>query len=845
MSNPVATIGFDIDKPSDPSLTRKSYTSIIFENQDFFNYTVTEFAGTFDPSDKGQRFFMFALMDDAINTKPIFVTQEAWDSTVKKASSGFLTGRFSIMPKLMIPSKTLVDNGIATGTSDKLSAYTDPSVSPKVEAFNWKVNSVTGGFSNAEIIKVGNIGAHYGSQYVTIRAKSDSSATNEVEIQLDEPPVLGGSAPSSGGSSEGWNNSRNLVVDGAFTLLLNVTPSRPSGVNFLDVQDNPWTISIEFGEINMVLNESGAMKVSYDSGVASEDNEITVNLAEGKTKEGPPQQQYITDKQPFVIQVYPVWNGIIVMSGNQESPEVVNSASTFIPMVKGRSVAEDTFSDGFDPTNPGEVLIDSPNSGSDRTIPDFGTSMTLTAENCRFEVAYLPTFFCRELAFDQWFVASDTVPGSIQFDYEIYPIWTENDGDNVNLGDVTPSKTSNDGPVDDTSYYKSEWRMSMNRHDRHAGEIFGAVLETTEERDFPINNGNGSFNLSWSGGTAGDSSASNWEDYIQSINVSISLDGSSGSISVDKYGIAGQDAVADQDIGAITISVSGGEGTVGGSIFEGLAMGISESNTSDGSTWEIPLVGLETKMEDIALINVPFFDGETVTEAVDFLTRYAGIEDNFSNAPDSNSTRLSASEDINVARFDWKSGTTVTDALNDVMNDVNYEFVVRDGSVYIYELDDFGLPVFPGPDRSSGYSDTKIVSIDQNPDFDDMRNEIILIGLEPIPEGTGTKLSEIPSFPRFETRSTDTDPEIPWARSMVQALPGTFTQSSLSDIADKIQRKTSKYIVVGKTTIPGNADIRPWDRWDDKLIISVSHNIDFTAKTWTTDLEFAVQAREL
>jgi hypothetical protein len=684
--------------------------------------------------------------------------------------------------------------------------------------------------------KTAQIGAYFGSQYVTVRAKDDAVGNNELIMELESPPLMGGSAPTSG--PQGWNTTNPLVVGGAFILMLNVVPSRPASVGFQSVQDNPWTIKIEFGDLVMIVEATGAMKVSYTTGTDRETNELVVNLAEGKTKEGPPQQEHIDDKQPYIIVVYPVWNGVIVMSGNQESREVITSSSTFIPMKKDRSVLLPPYSNGFDPANPAPVVVGT-GVGASNTKPSFGTKMTVTATNSRFDLAYLPVFFSREMWFDEWFVASDDVPGIVDYTYNVYPIWTAN-GTSASLGGLTPAQSTYVGPVDDTSYFYVSWRMSMTKHDRYAGEILGSILEIVEARDFPIKNGNGSFDLTWNGGTPGDpNDTGDWRDYVQSLSVSISLDGSSGSISVDKYGVAGQEAVAVQDIGAVTISMTGGNGTVAGSIFQGLGMGVTETVSADGAGWEVPLVGLEKKMEDIALINVPFFDGETATTAIDFLTKYAGLNVNYAGAPTAAVDRLSVSEDVNVARFDWKSGTSVKSAMDDVMDDLQYNYVVRDGTVYIYELDAEGLPVFPGPNREAGYTGTNIISEDQTPDFDVLRNEILVIGLEAVPEGTGTNIASIPTFPRFEKRTTVTNPDVPWAKSVVRPLPGTLTINEISDFADKIQAMTKNYYVLGRTTIAGNASIKPYDTWGDFIIYSVTHNVDFNAKTWTTDLEFS------
>lgn len=839
MSNPVATIGNTIPTPSDPSVEKRTITDIIFKNQKFFLYGEGEFDPsytTFDPSELGPRFFIYVPLLDVLtnNGRPQFVTQESWDATIKKAASGFITGRYSIMPKIFIPSRELVDNGIIT-PGLAFAAYAD--AENGIEAFNWGPQGFNGGaIDSAEMIKYGQIGAYFGSQYITGRAKNDAQAANEFKLNLNSPPQLGGAAPTPG--PQGWDSGHELVVGGAFVLMLNVVPARPAAVGFQDVQAQPWSFKIEFGDVVMEMNGTGSMNVGYTAGVDREENKVTVNLAEGKAKEGPPQQEHVDDKQPYVIVVYPVWNGIIVMSGNQESREVINSSSTYVPMQKSPSLFVPPYSNGFDPSSPAPVEIGI-GSGSTNVIPNFGSTMTVTAKNVRFDMAYMPCFFSRSMWFDEWFVANDDVPGVVDYTYNVYPIWTAN-GTSAVLDSVSPVESIFPGGVTDTTYWYVKWRMEMDDHDRYAGEIFGSILEIVEQRDFPIKNGNGSFDLSWVGGVAGDpSSTGDWRDYIQALSVTVGLDGSSGTMTVDRYGLAGQEAVAVQSIGAVTISMAGGFETVAGSIFQGLAMGISENVGSDGATWEVNLVGLEKKMEDISLINVPFFDGETATAAITFLTRYAGLNVNFAGAPNAPVDQLSISEDISVPRFDWKSGTSVKSALDDVMDDLQYNYVIYDGVVYVYELDSSGLPILPGPDRSVGYSGTNIISQGQNPDYEVLRNEILVIGLEAYPEGTGTDISNIPTFPRFEKRTTTTTPDVPWAKSMVRPIPGTLDISEISDFADKVQAMTKNYYILGRTTIAGNADIKPYDRWGDLIVYSVTHNVDFVSKTWTTDLEFS------
>lgn len=857
MSNPVITVGSSITAPADPEVTRKTFTRIVYEEQRFFVYADGEFDPTyttFDPTNKGQRFFIFINLDEAFSsTKPDFVSPSKWDKIVdgeqvglKLAASGFITAVNSIMPKIIIPSLKLVDNGINTDDF-AFFAFADLTTVPIQEGFNWEIVSVNGtpvGDASTEFYKYGQIGAFFGSQYVSMKAKDDEEPTNTTVVKLVNPPLQSTPGFPLDPPKGDWlePDGSDLVVTGAFCLMLNVVPSRPGTSSPNDVQDNEWGITIEFGQVKMELSQTGAMKVKITDGTAAtEDNTLTANLSEGKTKEGPPQQQHIDDKEPFIILVYPVWNGIVVGSGNQDSIATVGAASTFIPKRKGPSILEAPYSAGFDPSAPAEVEV-GVGAGADNVTVDFGSEMTVTAESCRFEIAYLPAFFSKNCWFDEWFVVSDDNPGVVSFAYNVYPIWTNND----TAAALTPAPTVIDsgiaGPLTDTHWSYIKWRLENTDHSRHAGEIFGSILEVIETQTKAVKNGNGSFGVSFAGGTPGDPSPlADWWKYILNVSISTSLDGSSGSITVDKFGKAGQDAVTTQSIGAVTISATGGEGTVAGSIFSGLGLGIGDSISSDGATWNIPLVGLEKKLDDIALIIPPFFDGEFLDDTIDFLTRYAGIVDDLSAAPSAGAIRLSVSEDVNVAVFDWKSGTNVKAALDDVMEDTLHTYVVRDGKIFFYQLDSTtGLPLFLGPDRSGPYPDTKIVQYDQTPDFEDLRNDIVVIGLEGVPGGQGTSQNP-PSFIRTARRITVTTPDVPWAKNAIIPLPGLVDQATVDDRADKIQEASKTYELLGSLTIPGNADIKPYDQWGSFVIFSVSHSLDFEAKSWTTSLELMRQ----
>ena len=826
MSNPVVIFSNSIPEPSDPSTVRTTYMQKSFDALNFFLYGDGETASSFDPTDMGYEFYYIAQVGDAMNgmgtLPPQFVTTDSWVG-LKAAPSAAVTPNYSVMPKRIGPSKLMVDNGIATsaGSNAAQSAYWGPSYDL---LFNWSIDKVNGVAPAipAGWYEAGQVGAFFGSQYVSIKFKDDTQPENTVEMSLASPLT-----PPTGD----WDSAK-MVGGGAFMLMLNIIGMTPGQALPSDNEENRWSVVITFGDVTMTIADASTMKVK----IAGSENETTVNLAEGASKEGPPQQQHMADKPPLLLGVYPCWNGIVVVNGEQETPQVVKSAGTFCRKLDAASIQSDTYSDWFDTQNPDDVEV-GVGSGATNVLVDFGDSLNIVAKNCRFDLAYLPRFFSKALSFDGWLLLADDTD-EISYDYDVYTIYTKNGTDYDFTTDPTLIDSGQSGALDDTSYWYVNWKFATESQTylRWAGEIFSYILRTQETRTYSIKNGNGNFELTWNGGTPGKTGASNWVNYIKGVSVTIEIDGSSGNIEVDKYGVAGQGAVAVQSIGAVVLDATGGSNTVAGNIFKGLGMGISNNESSGDSTWTIPLIGLEKKMDDIALINPPFMDGETLATAVAYLCGYAGLNYDLSKAD--SSVRLSATEEINSARFDWKSGTSVKTALEDVMSDVNHWYCVMEGKVHVFELDDKGVPIQLGPDRSTGYTNTNIVNIDKSPDFEDLRNYVVGIALQKISDGMGTQTQNIPTFPLIVAMEKDTTPDIPWAKCIVRVFSSELDQGTLSKIVENLNKSLSVYEVTGKLTIPGNASILPYDRWGTQIIMSVTHNIDIESKTWTTDLSF-------
>jgi len=865
LSNPVITVTNSIPKPSDVQTVRTTYALKVFSETSFFVYPFNGGSSTFDPSTLGNEAYLWYMYEDAENMMsvppnplcPDFVTAGVWNK-LYTAPSGFVTANNSIMPKIVTPSMLLVDNGI-TMTNELFSSHYIDNATDYQLLFNWNLDTFpnTGtAIVPTEWFDYAQTSPETAKRYVSIKSKNDLPVapgapvlSQEIVIHMDSPTYTYTPEPD-------WEHKvdgvENLVGGGAFVLLLNVVKTvqagaNPTGASPTDIGAHPWSVEITFGDVTMKLAESSAMSVKI-AGDPEGDVETKVNLAEGMSKEGPPQQEQFVETKPIILGVYPCWNGLMVVSGQQETKEVVASASTFCRKFRAASIQDTTYcGTWFDPANPANVEVGIGTGATDVTV-DFGTTMTVKAENCRFDIAYLPRFFGPAMSTDGWLLLPDDT-ADVTYAYDIYTIWTKNG----TTFDLTPAPTMTasgiQGAEANTQYWYANWSLANNTAPhllRKAGEIFGYILRTRETRTQSILNKNGGFNLTWNGGTPGATGATDWKKYIKSVSVAIGIDGSSGQVVVDKYGVAGQEAEAVQSIGAIVLDATGGDNTVPGYIFYGLAMGTSTSDQVGDATWTIPLIGLEKKLDDIALINPPYMDGETLSYAIDYLSKYAGIEADLSAAPNASTVHLSATQEINSARFDWKSGTSVKTALEDVLQDVNHWYCVRDGKIYIYELGtmagNYGIPVILGPDRAGGYDSTNMMTRDKTPDFDDLRNYVIGLALQQVPEGTGTEITKVPTFPMLNIQTKTTTPALPWARCWVRAFPSPLTTAALDQIVQRMSYMSSVYEITGSLTIPGNANIKPYDTWVTSgvtlIIVSVTHNVDLQAKTWTTSMEF-------
>jgi len=879
-NNPKATIDNKLIYGAAVPIIRHTYTKVDFSQQSFRVYfkdpsdVNSDWWTTFIP-EGDQTFYFWDLgfaYEQSGKDKPDFVNASEWTvdgdekTGLQRSPSGFVTTVNTMMPKLIVPSEGLVDNGLrqVTPLNTKI-RDTEVTTMKDKDAFNWTVLKL----NNTDVEPEGqnpkdtkwwssvNISGGIGKQSISIMSKDDAAGAegNTTSIYLDDPETIG-NLPTGD-----WEPSGEIVGAGAFCIVVNVVPLVP-GKAGPDKAAEKWKMQMQFGEVNMSLEDNGALTVVIGESTTK------CQVTNSDSQQVPPQYKQLGGSgQKYMIAVYPVWNGVIVSNGVQDSRSQQRVSSQYCIKTKKSNMENLNEEEGtvyqrqgrggeiggFVTKDPKNVFIDTDKDvivrfGKEESGGD-NSRFSIVSQNCRYDTAWLPLFFTHEVLVDGYFVGQksqaenvETGQQQVTYEYLVYSVWTDNNT-SYNLSSTIETKIDIN---EDAEWKYVRFHLYNDKPSRYAAEVFGYILHEKESRRFSTFNGNGSFQILVNGVEHG-----NWQDYVKSISVSVGLDGTSGQISVDKYGLANQTDIVDQSIGALTISMTDApKSSKLGRIFTGYGFGISDSQGSDGAEWTVELRGLETKLQDIVLINVPFFDGETVGYVIQFLCGYGGIDYHPSG---SFGEFLPSSTDISVPLIDFKTGTTVIDAIDQIMELSAHNYVIqKDGIMQFYKLAADGLPVDieTHTDWKPEYPDTKVMSYDQKPDFEDLRNEIVMLGMRPMIASSKKRGTDVPNpqgLPIFPLtllyRQYNIQPSIPWSKPMVYGVEGYTTEEKMADILPKLRALTRLYESTGSISIAGNAEIKPYDRWGNDVITSVSQNVDFQSKSWTTSLELAQGTR--
>lgn len=900
--NPFVQIGNYSEGFSQYYQIKRFYSLINFKNGKIFTYGIgEEDLTTLEPAEAES--FYFWSCGSSLNWtsggSPVnFITNAAWGDYgapgIVNSPSGFVTPASqvgSVMPKLMIPSTGLVDNGIDIGTDAG-------QFGERRGVFNWKITHVNGvpftPANDADVLNYLQSSGEEGAKFVSIKYKDDDSSTTSIKLNCKTNPerstALQAYTPT----------PSSLVGHGACLIMINVHPLNIGRSQTGDTQGNDnWRINIEFptGELKISFDNTGSMLVDIGGNITK------TQLTQSMSKEKPPQYQQVSKKgpTPYCLAIYPVWNGIIISDGIQDA----NGSSTGQYCVKNKNAHVTNLEYFGQPFKPYDVLgppenlwgggggspatggvsgtndlnfyISSPNDVSVNFGTNLNAGLDIEFIGCRADIAYLPLFHLDVVQFDYYYL-SGIDNSQVRYWQWAYPIWTDNNNGTFTMDEYNVEPTyQNPDAGTDSEFRRIEFlgKTNSNYYDRYGGEIFGFYFQSDENRSVNVNNEDGAYPLNsfWTspvGNISGDPNPlSGWFNYIENLNVTIGLDGSNGSITIDKYGIAGQRAVPIQNIGSIQITAFGNytnnfdeqwngshpptdfdkPSNTANILFTGIGMGAGQSESSDGATFTIPLEGRYKKLEDIILINAPFFDGYPLGEVIIYLCKYGGLsfdvnEQYHGNLTTGYNEKIKSSESIDSPIVDFKAGTSILDALNQLCDLTHHSFYIkRDGKIHFYQLGVNGFPVELGYDwgavyGSSGYS-IRMNNRDVTPDFSDLRNEIVGIAQQAT-SASGSDIKNIPLFPLIALKSNPTVPTVPWSKGYLFPVNGVLSQSELEEIIQNQAYLSRKYLLTGSITVPGNPYIEPYDQWTIEGVVyvveSVSHSMDFGSKTWTTQV---------
>lgn len=560
-----------------------------------------------------------------------------------------------------------------------------------------------------------------------------------------------------------------------------------------------------------------------------------------------------------------------------------------------------------------------------KAYPIFGNQVMVKWNNCYGTFGIMPLRFCPTVKFSFFFrVAgqtdfSRTGLDSKQKEYFVleYGVrYAELEDDNEEAATETdsnkwqhlrqivePVKLKYDENRQSTIYRADfEITSSLNRFQLYPFEIFSLIRVSKRSGKLTsVLNGNGNFSNDFVSNVnkdrynnyiknssldlLEDNDNYIWMKFITQASISHSLDGSSGSLTLDKQGMMSIGARPSQVIGALTLKAvngfynSNGKTMNGvdytwnqqpttdyptlpwGQIFKGYAMEIQDSMSEGNSSLTVKLVGIQKKLEDMTLVNCPFWDGDnlfndgsselSVNGAVmDYMMDYSGCDLRYVKDFSDN---ISAGDIFLPRSSDWKSpavnfvlGTTVKDALQTLGKYTNHRFVIQpDGIGYFYYLDEKGAPTWLNHSNNQvkmSYSLSDISSMSLSPHLENKYNTFLTLGLLGEENPSSGRMDVTGTSPgyKFSQKTVEAD-DYPWSRIITNKENGIVTIGELEDRHKTNVNFASATVYDGSITVPGFHAFYIFDKISvggvKFYIIGINHNINLQNKEWTTSLQ--------
>ena len=660
------------------------------------------------------------INDTVYNTVPTFLKDKDYISTdetsgIANRPCGFLTSRGTVMPMIIIPTNLFTNNGLVCPSMFEENGYNpnyQVSMSDNGNCFNWHVmfdseqeqeqEQEKKQENKTKLDKIRFYGKKVPTQEGFSFINTSGSLTIEEKGKIkercynmnDKGDGRYFKLPEEKQNENGHflTNKNGVPVDTvdesfifgsttgdiyggafAFSYLFNGTKTSE------DKKNQP-KIKLNISNIEVSIPQSGNIEVNI------EQNKTTGSLSEVKACQKMGQKLEKPFEKAETIIFYPIWNGLALSSGIEDTSMKKDSTGTInVTSDKGfvaNKIKDVSMSDFCDPTiksyntkkpTPIEIL-EKTKDGKQSVIINWEPILQLWTINSFPSFAYTPVFFQKNLKFSIYI--KDNSGKNILTDkgldtssqtrtHYLYPIYYENNTDYTVDGKVRGEKIvmDNDSPDDKEEkniYYKFDFNFSAKLFQRRGIEIFGfyhQVQQKGKKRDVSNNNGRiklnsseygfiSKFNKNYStyenvlnineSSEQTESYNTDWIKYATEISVNRSNTQSGGTINLDKYAMIGQFERPPQPIGEIRLKAVGGNEKVYATIkdnvyFTGIGLGLSYTDSSQSDSMTLNLSGIEKKLQDIKLAGSPYFDGDPIKTVMDYLSEYANFPYEFNS----------------------------------------------------------------------------------------------------------------------------------------------------------------------------------------------------------------------
>lgn len=683
----------------------------------------------------------------------------------------------------------------------------------------------------------------------------------------------------------------NFNPTGVFALLLDFTSWEDD-----ETGKNPCYASFKF------YTESSSNSFSSTNGdyielKANPTGEVSVSINKSNTVAGPLNFSQMGQKilhvnsndllNKNVIFFYSLMNSLIVTGDlvtnpKQTSKSLICKKNKDLDILNETEPALNCF-----PAEHKKGKADSIKLTSKNVYVNFGNRVQATFNNCIGNFALAALRFCPVVSFSYFFKMSgqqtDTNVSENGGTEDYYCL--EVGGKNFGYKGLNKKYRSKKVYYDEdtqTSIFRVdfEFRADDTELQLNAFELFGIIHVTKYTGKLTdVLNGDGNFSTDFQVNVNNklsvyrgeETSGTKWEDYITNISISHGLDGTSGSLTLDKYMMMDISGTPTQAIGALTLVAKNGfydlnevapttsnlyYETIPGQIFKGYAMEIQNQVSEGNSQLTVKLAGIQKKLSDMKLVNCPFWDGDQVFEngmdgVLNYMKSYSGCKLKY--VPDFSSGAGLVSNIILPRSWDWQApstnfvlGTPVLDALKEIAKKINHQFIIQpDGCGYFYYMDEYGCPTWVknGPIVRS-YKESDIISMDIAPYLENRYNTFLTLGLLVKNDTESTQLVTDGEMPGMKFTQADIGVgDYPWSRIITISEPGLVTIKDLEKFHKTNVRFGQSLIYTGTITVPGWYGFHIFDKIKVGTIVfyitGINHSIDLQQKEWITQLSVA------